>query len=124
MLGDIYNIQFILPNIGKVEGELVRIKGPHLTELINQNLPINARGLKREDMFIIPINVLYAVEKPVRSGSRGDIIYEPNSKSIIVLTQEKQFDTKVANIGSITKNLQIFDELKVSSGVRIEKRVD
>ena len=121
MLGDIYKIKFILPNIGDAEGELIRIKGPHLTELINRNLPINSRGLKREDMFFIPIDLLYAAEKPTTIGNRGDIVYEPNSKALIILVNEKKFDTKIANIGSITKNLDIFDNLKMSSGVRIEQ---
>jgi len=121
MLGDIYKIKFILPNVGESLGELIRIKGPHLTELINRNLPINSRGLKREDMFFIPINVLYAAEKPTTTGKRGDIVYEPKAKALIVLVSDKKFDTKIANIGSVTKNLEIFDNLRMSSGVRIEK---
>ena len=122
MLGDIYKIKFILPNIGESLGELIRIKGPHLTELINRNLPINSRGLKREDMFFIPIDVLYAAEKPTITGNRGDIVYEPKAKALIVLVNDKKFDTKIANIGSITKNLEIFENLRMSSGVRIEKQ--
>ena len=121
MLGDIYKIKFILPNVGEAQGELIRIKGPHLTELINRNLPINSRGLKREDIFFIPIELLYSAEKPAISGNKGDIIYEPKSKALIILVNDKKFDTKIANIGSITNNLEIFENLKTSSGVRIEQ---
>ena len=124
MLGDIYNIKFIIPNRGEAEGELIRIKGPHLTELISNSLPINSRGLLREDMFVIPINVLYATEKPTNSGKRGDIVYEPNSKAIIILISDKKFDRKIANIGSISKNLELFDNLKQSLGVRIARIED
>ena len=124
MIGDIYRIKFIIPNIGEAEGELVRIKGPHLTELISKGLPINSRGLVRDDMFVIPINVLYAVEKPTISGIRGDIVYEPNSKALIVLLSEKKFDKKIANVGSVTKRLEIFDKLQQSSGVRIARIED
>ncbi|MCG3215298.1 MAG: hypothetical protein KAS63_01140 [Candidatus Heimdallarchaeota archaeon] len=124
MIADIYKIRFILPNIGESEGELIRIRGPHLTELINRNLPINSRGLKREDLFFIPIDVLYAVEKPTNAGKRGDLIFEPKAKALIILLAEKKFDTKVANIGSMTNNLEIYDKLKMSSGVRIEKVIE
>ena len=124
MIGDIYRIKFIIPNIGEAEGELVRIKGPHLTELISKGLPINSRGLVRDDMFVIPINVLYAVEKPTITGKRGDIVYEPNSKALIVLLSEKKFDKKIANVGSVTKRLEIFDKLQPSSGVRIARIED
>lgn len=120
MIGDIYKIKFILPNIGEAEGELIRISGPHLTEKINRNLPINSRGLKREDMFVIPINVLYAVEKPTNVGKRGDIVYEPNSQALIIILEERRFDSKIANLGAIKKNIKIFDNLKMSSGVRLE----
>jgi hypothetical protein len=120
MIGDIYHIKFIIPNVGEAEGEMIRIRGPHLTELIARELPINSRGLKREDLFLIPVNVLYAIEKPTNIGKKGDIIFEPQSKAIIVLLNEKRFDTKVANLGSIVKNLKIFEKLTHSAGIRIE----
>jgi hypothetical protein len=124
MIGDIYSIKFIIPNIGEAEGELIRIRGPHLTELISKSLPINSRGLIRDGMFVIPINVLYAAEKPTNSGKRGDIVYEPNSKAIIILLKDKKFDKKIANIGSISKKLDILDKLQQSSGVRIARIED
>ena len=120
MIGDIYNIKFILPNIGEAEGELIRIKGPHLTEHINRELPINSRGLKRENLFFIPVNFIYAIEKPTITAKRGDIVFEPKSKAIIILTEDRKFDSKIAVIGSIVKNLKIFDKLTQSTGVRIE----
>ena len=120
MLGDIYNIKFILPNIGEAEGELIRIKGPHLTELINRELPINSRGLKRENLFFIPVNFIYAIEKPTTAAKRGDIVFEPKSKAIIIILEDRKFDSKIAVLGSITKNLKCFDKLTQSTGVRIE----
>ena len=122
MSAEKYKLKFILPNIGDVEGELIRIKGPHLTEKINRALPITSRGLKRDDMFIIPVEVIYVIERPTQTSKRGDILFSATSKAIIiVLSKEKRFDLKVANLGSITKNIKIFDQLIVSSGVRIEK---
>jgi hypothetical protein len=120
MIGDRYSIKFIIPGKGEAIGELVRIKGPHLTEIINRNLPINSRGLVREGMFVIPTNVLYTIEKPVSLGKKGDIVYDSKAKAIIILLEEKRFDSKMANIGEITKGLKIFESLKMSSGVRIE----
>lgn len=122
MSAERYKLKFILPNIGDAEGELTRIKGPHLTEKINRALPITSRGLKRDDMFIIPVEVIYVIERPTQISRRGDILFSATSKAIIiVLSKEKRFDLKVANLGSITKNIKIFDQLIVSSGVRIEK---
>lgn len=121
MIGDRYNIKFILPGKGEAEGELIRFKGPHLTEIINRNLPITSRGLVRDGMFVIPTNVLYTIEKPAISGRKGDIVYDSKAKAIIILFEEKRFDSKMANIGTITKDLKIFTSLTMSSGVRIER---
>ena len=121
MFGELYNIKLIIPNVGEVKGDLYRIKGPHLTEKIFSALPINTRCLKRNDMLIIPINILYAVEKPEHSGSVGDIIYEPNSKSLIIPLKTIEFNQKVAKIGKITHNFSILKKLKGSAGVRIDK---
>ncbi len=120
MIGDIYRIKFILPGKGDAEGELIRIKGPHLTELINRNLPITSRGLKREGMFVIPTQVLYAIEKPKETGKKGEIAYDSKAKAIIVLLSDQRFDSKMAVIGAITKNLKIIEKLQTSTGVRIE----
>jgi hypothetical protein len=123
MIGDIYKIKFILPNIGEAEGELIRIRGPHLTELINRELPINSRGLKREKLFVIPVNFIYAIEKPTTAAKRGDIVFEPKSKALIIVLEDRKFDSKIAQLGSIVKNLKIFDKLTQSSGVRIESLI-
>jgi len=120
MIGDIYNIKFIIPKVGEAEGELIRIRGPHLTELINRELPINSRGLKRESLFLIPVNFIYAIEKPTTSAKRGDIVFEPKSKAIIIILEDRKFDSKIAVLGSVVKNLKVFDKLTQSTGVRIE----
>ncbi|MHA1399744.1 MAG: hypothetical protein ACTSQE_05320 [Candidatus Heimdallarchaeaceae archaeon] len=116
-----YRIKFIIPNLGEAEGELIRIKGPHLTEQFMRILPINSRGLKREQLFIIPINAQYTVEKPTLKGNKGDIIYDPQSKSLLILLDSKSFGFRVANVGKIVKNLELFEKLSISSGVRIEE---
>lgn len=121
MSAEKYKLKFTLPNIGEARGELLRIKGPHLTEKINRSLPITSRGLKRDDMFVIPVNVIYVIERPTQTGRRGDILFSSTSKAIIILLKEKRLDFKVANLGSITKNIKIFDQPTVSSGVRIEE---
>ncbi len=120
MIGDVYKIKFTIPGMEDVEGELVRIKGPHLTEIINRSLPITSRGLKRGDMFVIPTEVLYAIEKPREFGKKGEIAYDSQAKAIIILLADQNFDSKMAVIGSVTKNLKTFENLKTSAGVKIE----
>ena len=120
MTGELYKIKFIFPNKGESEGELIRVKGPHLTEIFNRNLPVTSRALKRDNLLVIPVSFYYAAEKPVVSGKKGDIIFDPRSKAAIVLIADTRFDLKVANIGSITKNMKLIEKIERSSGVRIE----
>jgi len=121
MIGDVYNIKFTIPGMGDAEGELIRIKGPHLTELINRSLPITSRGLLRGGMFVIPTQVLYAIEKPKEMGKKGEIAYDSKAKAIIILLADQRFESKMAVIGSITKSFKVFENLKTSVGVKIEK---
>ncbi|MBY9000519.1 MAG: hypothetical protein KGD64_06360 [Candidatus Heimdallarchaeota archaeon] len=124
MTGDLYKIKFIFPNMGDAEGELIRVKGPHLTEIFNRSLPVNSRGLKRGDLFVIPVSFYYAAEKPLKIGKKGDIVFDPLAKAVIILLAETRFDLKVAVIGSITKNMKIIEKIERSSGVRIESIED
>ena len=107
--------------MGEIRGELHRIRGPHLTEMIYASLPITTRCLKRGDLLVIPINILYSVEKPEYSASQGDIVYEPNSKSLIIPLRSTTFDNKVARIGKIVNNFPLFEQLKGSTGIRLER---
>ncbi|MHA1201962.1 MAG: hypothetical protein ACTSQ4_05510 [Candidatus Heimdallarchaeaceae archaeon] len=120
MTGELYKIKFIFPNKGESEGELIRVKGPHLTEIFNRNLPVNSRALKRENLFFIPVTFYYAAEKPVNQGKKGDIIFDPRSKAVVILLADTRFDLKVANIGSITRNMKLIEKFESSIGVRIE----
>ena len=124
MTGELYKIKFIFPNMGNAEGELIRVKGPHLTEIFNRNLPLNSRGLRRENLFVIPVTFYYAAEKPMKIGKKGDIIFDPRAKAVIILLAETRFDLKIAVIGSITKNMKVIEKIERSSGVRIESIED
>ena len=76
--------------------------------------------MKRENLLFIPVTFYYAAEKPGISGKKGDIIFDPHSKAVVILLADTKFDLKVANIGSITKNMKLIEKIESSSGVRIE----
>ena len=71
-------------------------------------------------LFNSAVNFIYAIEKPTTAAKRGDIVFEPKSKAIIIILEDRKFDSKIAVLGSITKNLKCFDKLTQSTGVRIE----
>lgn len=120
MLGEQYKIKITIPNLGEALGELQRTRGPHLTEMLVRAMPIQSRGLLRDNMFVIPVSVVYAIEKPYQSVNKGDIVYDAKSKAIIIPLTAKNFDTKIAKIGKITQNLEMFESIRVSAGVKIE----
>ncbi|GAH48997.1 unnamed protein product, partial [marine sediment metagenome] len=53
-------------------------------------------------------------------GKKGNIIFDPRSKAVVILLADTRFDLKVANIGSIIKNMKLIEKIEKSSGVRIE----
>ncbi|UJG41772.1 MAG: hypothetical protein K9W45_04730 [Candidatus Heimdallarchaeum aukensis] len=120
MIGVNYHIKMIIPNKGEINAELIRIKAPQLTEQLVRILPLNTRAIRRENIFLIPINQTFGIEKPMKKVKKGDLVYDPKSQAILVILEDSELDFRVAQIGIVVKNLDLIQEIKTTVGVRIE----
>ena len=120
MIGVNYHIKMIIPGKGEIYAELIRIKAPQLTEQLVRILPLNTRAIRRENIFLIPINQTFGIEKPIKKVKKGEIVYDPKSQAILVILEDSELDFRVAQIGIIVKNLDLIQEIKTTVGVRIE----
>ncbi|MHA1115700.1 MAG: hypothetical protein ACTSRR_07090 [Candidatus Heimdallarchaeaceae archaeon] len=120
MIGVNYHIKMIIPNKGEINAELIRIKAPQLTEQLVRILPLNTRAIRRENIFLIPINQTFGIEKPMKKVKKGDLVYDPKSQAILVILENSELDFRVAQIGIVVKNLDLIQEIKTTVGVRIE----
>jgi len=114
-------IKFSLKDIGEAEGELIRHLGPRTVDAITKTLPIEGRIAlwKEEVYFEIPVKM--GDEKAKPNVEKGAIAYWPMGKALCIFYGESQPYSPVNIIGKVTKNLEIFADMKSGTRIKVEK---
>jgi len=115
-------IRFIIPGIGEAEGELVRIRSPRTTDAILRALPIEGMSAlwQQEVYFDIPVKM--GTEKASPTIKIGDLAYWPLGSAFCIFWGDTQPYSPVNIIGKVTKNLELFEQIKTGTKIIIEKR--
>jgi hypothetical protein len=115
-------IRFIIENIGEAEGELVRIQSPRTTDAIIRQLPIEGRAAlwQQEVYFEIPVKM--GSEKAKSTVEKGTLAYWPMGSAFCIFYGETQPYSPVNIIGKVTKNLELFEQVKSGTKIVVEKR--
>ncbi len=113
-------IKFILEGLGEAEGELVRFLAPRTIDMIVRKLPIEGRAAlwKEEVYFETPIKM--GEEKAKGVVEKGTIAFWPMGSAICVFHGESQPYSPVNVLGRITKNLELFKQVKSGTKIRVE----
>ena len=114
-------IRFIIENVGEAEGELVRISSPRTTDAIIKQLPIEGRAAvwQQEVYFEIPVKM--GGEKAKPTVENGALAYWPMGSAFCIFYGETQPYSPVNIIGKVTKNLELFAQVKSGTKIIIEK---
>lgn len=115
-------IRLVIDGIGKTEGEIVRIRSPKTADAILRNLPIEGMAAlwQQEVYFDIPIKM--GTEKASPTVEKGDLAYWPMGSAFCIFWGETQPYSPVNVIGKVTKNLELFEQVKSGTKITIEKR--
>jgi hypothetical protein len=115
-------IRFIIENVGKAEGELVRIRSPRTTDAIIRQLPLEGLAAlwQKEVYFGIPVKM--GAEKAKPTVEKGNLAYWPMGSAFCVFYGETQPYSPVNIIGKVTKNLELFEQVKSGTKIIVEKR--
>jgi hypothetical protein len=113
-------IKFILEKSGEAEGELVRFKAPRTVDMIVRRLPIVSRiALYKEEIYFeIPIKM--GEEKAKSTVENGTIAFWPMGSALCVFYGNSQPYSPVSILGKITKNLDLFKNVKSGTTVKVE----
>lgn len=116
------SIKFFIENIGEAEGELIRHLAPRTVDAITKTLPIEGRMAlwKEEVYFEIPIKM--GDEKAKPKVEKGTIAYWPMGSALCIFYGESQPYSPVNIVGKVTKNLEIFGEIKSGTRIKVEKK--
>jgi len=115
-------IRFAIENVGKAEGELVRLQSPRTTDAIIRQLPLEGLAAlwQNEVYFEIPLKMGNEKAKP--TVEKGTLAYWPMGSAICIFYDETQPYSPVNIIGQVTKNLELFERVKSGTKIVVEKR--
>ena len=113
-------IKIIVEGLGEAEGELIRHLAPRTVDAIANRLPIEGRAAlwKEEVYFEIPVKM--GEEKAKATVETGTIAYWPMGSAICIFYGSSQPYSPVNVIGKVTKNLEIFRQVKSGMKIRVE----
>jgi len=117
-------IKFIIEGLGEAEGEFVRFLAPRTIDMIVRKLPIEGRAAlwKEEVYFETPIKM--GEEKAKGTVETGTIGFWPMGSAICIFYGESQPYSPVNILGKITKNLELFKQVKSGTKIRVEPLVN
>ena len=113
-------IKIIVEGLGEAEGELIRHLAPRTVDAIANRLPIEGRAAlwKEEVYFEIPVKM--GEEKAKATVETGTIAYWPMGSAICIFYGSSQPYSPVNIIGKVTKNLEMFRQVKSGVKIRVE----
>ncbi len=116
-------VKFLIEGVGEAEGELVRFMAPRTIDTIVRKLPLEGRAAlwKEEIYFEIPIKM--GEEKAKPTVETGSIAFWPMGGALCVFYGQSQPYSPVSILGKITKNLEIFRQIKSGTRIRVEPLV-
>jgi uncharacterized protein len=117
-------IKFIIEGLGEAEGELVRFLAPRTVDMIVRKLPVEGRAAlwKEEVYFETPIKM--GEEKAKATVENGTIAFWPMGSAICVFWGTTQPYSPVNILGKVTKNLELFKQVKSGTKIRVEPLVN
>jgi len=117
-------VKFIVEGLGEAEGELVRFLAPRTVDLIVRRLPIEGRAAlwKEEVYFETPIKM--GEEKAKPTVEKATIGFWPMGSAICIFYGETQPYSPVSVLGKVTKNLELFRQVKSGTKIRVELLVN
>jgi len=116
-------IRFRIEGLGEAEGEFVRFLAPRTVDTLVRKLPIEGRAAlwKEEVYFEIPVKMGEEKAKPV--VETGTIAFWPMGGAICIFYGQSQPYSPVSILGKITKNLELFKQIKSGTTIKVEQLV-
>ncbi len=113
-------VKFLIESLGEAEGELVRFMAPRTVDTIVRKLPMEGRAAlwKEEVYFEIPVRL--GEEKAKPNVETGTLAFWPMGSALCIFYGKSQPYSPVSILGKITKNLEIFSQVKSGTRIRVE----
>jgi hypothetical protein len=114
-------VKFLIEGLGEAEGELIRFMAPRTVDTIVRKLPVEGRAAlwKEEVYFEIPVKL--GEEKAKPTVETGTVAFWPMGGAICIFYGKSQPYSPVSILGKVTKNLEVFAQVKSGTRIRVEQ---
>lgn len=117
-------VKFTIEALGEAEGELVRFLAPRTINMIVRKLPLEGRAALWKEEVYFETSIKMGEEKAKGTVENGTIAFWPMGSAICIFYGESQPYSPVNILGKITKNLELFKQVKSGTKIRVELLVD
>jgi hypothetical protein len=117
-------VKFTIEALGEAEGELVRFLAPRTVDMIVRKLPLEGRAALWKEEVYFETSIKMGEEKAKATVENGTIAFWPMGSAICIFYGETQPYSPVNVLGKITKNLELFKQVKSGTKIRVELLVD
>ena len=114
-------VKLVVEGVGEAKGEFVRVLAPLTVGAILGKLPLKGRAHVRGGGLSMILGIRRGAEKAVGSVKAGDIAYWPMQDSLVVYFQDSKPYGPVNKVGTVSENLELFQDIKGGARIRIEK---
>jgi len=112
-------IKFDIEDFGSADGELIRFSAPRTVENILNALPLEGIVSKSNANIYFPTRLKLGKEKAKSEIEKGGITYWPLGSAICVFYGSAKPYSPMNPIGHITKNLEVFEDIKVGKRIKM-----
>ena len=117
-------VKFTVEALGEAEGEFVRFLAPRTVDMIVRKLPLEGRAALWKEEVYFETSIKMGEEKAKATVENGTIAFWPMGSAICIFYGETQPYSPVNVLGKITKNLELFKQVKSGTKIRVELLVD
>jgi hypothetical protein len=114
-------VKFVIEELGEAEGELVRFLAPRTVDMIVRKLPLEGRAALWKEEVYFETSIKMGEEKAKGTVEKGVIAFWPMGSAICIFYGESQPYSPVNILGQVTKNLELFSNVKSGTKIRVEK---
>ncbi len=117
-------VKFLVEGLGEAEGELVRFLAPRTVDMIVRKLPVEGRAALWKEEVYFETGIKMGEEKAKGTVENGAIAFWPMGSAICIFYGESQPYSPVNVLGKVTKNLELFKQVKSGTKIRVEPLVN
>jgi hypothetical protein len=113
-------IKFMIEGLGEAEGEFIRFMAPRTVDTIVRKLPVEGRAALWKEEVYFEISVKMGEEKAKATVETGTIAFWPMGSALCVFYGQSQPYSPVSILGKVTKNLELFKQVKSGTRIKVE----